>query len=39
MTDFKIELLQGTSAKVLEKVEFDGNVTITPGVLSVSVDR
>ena len=39
MTDFTIELLSGTSAKVLEQVQFDGNVTITPGSLMASVDR
>ena len=35
MTNFQIELLSGTSAKVLENIRFNGNVTITPGILSV----
>lgn len=39
MTDFTIELLQGTSAKVLEKVAFNGDIEITPGELSASVTR
>ena len=34
-----MELLSGTSAKVLEKVSFNSEIQITPGLPTVSVDR
>ena len=39
LTGFKIEILDGTSSRILEKIYFNGNVLITPGILAVSVDR
>ena len=39
MKGFKIEILEGTSSRVLEKKSFEGNIGITPGILTVAVDR
>ena len=39
MKGFIVEILEGTSSRVLEKKLVDGNVVITPGILIVNVDR
>ena len=36
---FALEILEGTSSRVLEKKWIDGNVVITPGILSVTLER